>query len=96
MNGELERLRRTEIWIAWVRLFAVPFAAFDVAIVGDEHPPGYERLAWFTAAALTLGAVAFFWLARRDLDRKARGRIGFLALAFDTAIVYAFVSVYTF
>ena len=96
MNGELERLRRTEIWIAWVRLFAVPFAAFEVAIVGDEHPPGYERLAWFTAAALTLGAVAFFWLARRDLDRKARGRIGFLALAFDTAIVYAFVSVYTF
>ena len=96
MSAELERLRRTEIWIAWVRVFAVPFAAFEVAIVGDEHPPGYERWAWATAAALTLGAVAFFWLARRDLDRKARRRIGFLALAFDTAIVYAFVFVYTF
>jgi signal transduction histidine kinase len=96
MSGELERLRRTEIWIAWVRVFAVPFAAFEVAIVGDEHPPGYERWGWATAAALSLGAVAFFWLARRPLDRKALGRIGFLALAFDTAIVYAFVFVYTF
>jgi signal transduction histidine kinase len=96
VNGELERLRRTELWIAWVRVFAVPFAAFEVAIVGDDHPPGYERWAWTTAAALTLGAVAFFWLERRPLDRKALGRIGFLALAFDTAIVYAFVFVYTF
>jgi signal transduction histidine kinase len=96
MSGELERLRRTEIWIAWVRVFAVPFAAFEVAIVGDQHPPGYERWGWATAAALSLGAVAFFWLARRPLDRKALGRIGFLALAFDTAIVYAFVFVYTF
>jgi signal transduction histidine kinase len=96
VSAEAERLRRTEIWIAWVRVFAVPFAAFEVAVVGNEHPPGYERWAWATAAALTLGAVAFFWLARRDLDRKARGRIGFLALAFDTAIVYAFVFVYTF
>ena len=96
MNGELERLRRTEIWIAWVRLFAVPFAAFEVAIVGDDHPPGYERWGWSTAAALTLGAVAFLWLARRPLDRKALGRIGFLALTFDTAIVYSFVFIYTF
>jgi signal transduction histidine kinase len=95
-TAELERLRRTEIWIAWVRVFAVPFAAFEVAIVGDDHPPGYERWGWATAAALSLGAVAFFWLARRPLDRKGLGRIGFLALAFDTAIVYAFVFVYTF
>ena len=96
MSAELERLRRTEIWIAWVRVFAVPFAAFEVVVVGDEHPPGYERWGWATAAALTLGAFAFFWLAHRDLDRKGLGRIGFLALAFDTAIVYAFVFVYTF
>jgi hypothetical protein len=96
MSAELERVRRTEIWIAWVRVFAVPFAAFEVAIVGDEHPPGYERWGWATAAALSLGAVAFLWLARRPLDRKGLGRIGFLALAFDTAIVYAFVFVYTF
>jgi signal transduction histidine kinase len=96
VSGELERLRRTETWIAWVRIFAVPFAAFEVAIVGDDHPPGYERWGWATAAALMLGAVAFFWLAHRNLDRKGLARIGFLALAFDTAIVYAFVFVYTF
>jgi signal transduction histidine kinase len=96
VNGELERLRRTEIWIAWVRVFAVPFAAFEVAVVGNEHPPGYERLGWATAVALSVGAIGFFWLAHRDLDRAGRARIGFLALAFDTAIVYAFVFVYTF
>ena len=96
MSAGLERLRHTEIWIAWVRLLAVPFAAFEVAIVGDDHPPGYERWGWATAVALMLGAVAFFWLAHRNLDRKGLARIGFLALAFDTAIVYAFVFVYTF
>lgn len=96
MSGELERMRQLEIWIAWVRVFAVPFAVFEVAIVGNDHPPGYERWAWATAGALVLGAVAFFWLARRPLDRQALGRIGFLALAFDTAIVYAFIFVYTF
>ena len=96
MNGELERRRRTEIWIAWVRLFAVPFAAFEVAIVGDDHPPGYERWGWSTAAALALGAVAFFWLARRASTARRSAGSAFLALAFDTAIVYAFVFVYTF
>jgi signal transduction histidine kinase len=96
VSAELERLRRTEIWIACVRVLAVPFAAFEVAIVGNEHPPGYERWGWATAGALSVGAVAFLWLARRPLDRRALGRIGFLALAFDTAIVYAFVFVYTF
>ena len=96
MTRDLELLRRTEIWIAWVRVFAIPFAAFEVAVVGDDHPPGYERWAWATAGALTAGAIAFFWLAHRDLDRRGRVRIGFLALAFDTAIVYAFVFVYTF
>lgn len=96
MSAELERLRHTEIWIAWVRVLAVPFAVVEVAIVGDDHPPGYERWGWATAAALMLGAVAFFWLAHRNLDRKGLARVGFLALAFDTAIVYAFVFVYTF
>lgn len=93
---DLERLRQTEIWISWVRVFAVPFAVFEVAIVGNEYPPGYERWGWATAAALALGAAAFSWLAHRDLDGRARGRVAFLALAFDTAIVYAFVFVYTF
>jgi hypothetical protein len=96
MSSELERLRRTEIWIAWVRLLAVPFAALEVAVVGDAHPPGYERWGWAAAAALTAGAAAFFWLARRDLDRRAIRRLGFLALAFDIVVVYAFVFVYTF
>jgi hypothetical protein len=74
VSAELERLRHTEIWIAWVRVLAVPFAAFEVAIVGDEHPPGYERWGWATDAALMLGAVAFFWLAHRPVDRRSARR----------------------
>jgi signal transduction histidine kinase len=94
MTGELERQRQLEIWIAWVRVCAVPFAVFEVAVVGDEPPAGYERWAWATAGALVAGAAAFFWLARRPLDRGALRRIGFLALGFDTAVVYALVFVY--
>lgn len=94
--SDLERLRQTEIWIAWVRVFAVPFAVFEVAIVGDGYPPGYARWGWAAVGALALGAAAFAWLAHRELDRRGRVRLGLLALAFDTAIVYAFVFVYTF
>ncbi|HXV56741.1 MAG TPA: hypothetical protein VD704_02645, partial [Gaiellaceae bacterium] len=94
--SDLRRLRETEIWVAWVRVFAVPFAAFEVAIVESDHPPGYERWGWAATATLALGALAFFWLAHRDLDLRARKRIAALALAFDTSVVYAFVFVYTF
>jgi signal transduction histidine kinase len=96
MTGELERRRQLEIWIARVRVFAVPFAVFGVAIVGDGQPPGYGRWGWATAGFLALGAVGLFWLVRRPLERTALGRIGFVALAFDTAIVYAFFFVYAF
>jgi signal transduction histidine kinase len=93
---EAARLRQTEIWIAWIRVLAVPFAVFEVAWLRAEYPPGYARWAWGAAAALAVGSVAFFWLAHRDLDLRGRRRIGALALAFDTAIVYAYVFVHAF
>jgi two-component system, OmpR family, sensor kinase len=33
MTAELERRRQIERWIAWVRLFAVPFAVFEVGVI---------------------------------------------------------------
>ena len=33
MTAELERLRATERWIAWVRLAAVPFAVVEVGLL---------------------------------------------------------------
>jgi signal transduction histidine kinase len=93
---EAVRLRQTEIWIAWIRVLAVPFAVFEIAWARGDYPPGYERWGIAAAVALGVGSVAFFWLAHRDLDLRGRKRIGALALAFDTAIVYAYVFVHAF
>ena len=84
---EAVRLRQTEIWIAWIRVLAVPFAVFEIAWTRGDYPPGYEQWGIAASVALGIGSVAFFWLAHRDLDLRGRKRIGALALAFDTAIV---------
>jgi hypothetical protein len=46
MTAEHERRRQTERWIAWVRLFAVPFAVVEVGVISSGYPPGYETWAW--------------------------------------------------
>ena len=49
MTAELERLRATERWIAWVRLAAVPFAVVEVGLLSTDYPSGYEGLPnWMT------------------------------------------------
>lgn len=93
---ELDRLRSTEIWIAWVRLLAVPWAITEVALISHDYPPGYKLWAWVATAALAAGALAFFVLARRKLRERARAAVGFAALGFDTAIIYAYVFIYVF
>jgi hypothetical protein len=40
MTAELERRRQIERWIAWVRLFAVPFAVFEVGVISSGYPRG--------------------------------------------------------
>jgi signal transduction histidine kinase len=94
VNGELERLRQVERWIAWVRVFAVPFAVVEVGIVSGGYPPGYERRAWIVTAALATGAVVFWLLARRNFTSRAQKLIGFAALGFDAAVVSAYVVIY--
>jgi signal transduction histidine kinase len=94
VNGELERLRQVERWIAWVRLFAVPFAIAEVGVISTGYPPGYERLAWIVTAALGAGAITFWLLARRDLATRRQKLVGFAALAFDSAVVAGFVVLY--
>jgi len=95
LNGELRRLRDVERWVAWVRLAAVPFAVFQVAIGGD-YPPHRELWAWVTTAALAAGALVLFALSRRDLTKPALQRIGLAALAFDFAIVSAYTLIFSF
>jgi signal transduction histidine kinase len=90
-------LLEMERWVASLRLGAVAFVLFELAIANDDYPSRrYEVLAWTTTGALAVGAVAFFWLSRRDLSRTALVRVGALAMAFDAAVVAAYVLVYSF
>ena len=95
MNGELRRLRDVERWIGWVRLGAVPFAIFQVAI-GEHYPRHYELWAWITTGIFAVGALAFFALSRSEWSKTALKRIGLAALTFDFAIASAYMSIYSF
>ena len=94
MNVGGERLRALSTWFAVVRLLAVPLAVFQV-LTTDDFPRGYRMWAWVACAVLAAGAVALFVLTRRPF-RSATERIAELALVFDTAIVFAFIFVYSF
>jgi signal transduction histidine kinase len=89
-------MSKTEVWMAWVRLLAVPFALLEVGVFkAGEYPSGYEGWAWVVTAVLAAGAIVLLVLAYRA-SRKAWRVLGFAALAFDSAIVYAYIVVYSF
>ena len=90
-----EQRLRAERWLAWVRVGAVPFAAFQAAIT-TGYPSGHEAWTWVTTGVLAVGAAAIWWLAQRDLPPRALARLGFGALAFDFLIVSSFVLALTF
>jgi signal transduction histidine kinase len=93
---DTRRSSKTEIWMAWVRVFAVPFAVLEVAVFkAGEYPQGYEAWGLAVTTAFAAGAVLFLALAYRA-PRAAWRAIGFAALLFDSAIVYAYVFVYAF
>lgn len=96
MSARIERLRQMEIWIAWVRLLAVPWAVAEVAFIVGDHPAGHEQWAWITTGVLAGGALLFFWLSRLRLGKGGRIGLSIVALAFDVAVIYAFVFVYAF
>ena len=87
---------RTEVWTAWIRLVAVLFAALEIGAVRRDYPGGYEATAWTITAFFAVGAIALLVLAYRVPSRSAWRRIGFLALVFDSAVIYGYVFVFTF
>ena len=89
-------LRDVERWMARIRLGALAFALFQIGVLRDEYPPGYEVAAWITTAVLAAGALGFWALARLDLGERTYRWVGLAALAFDTAIVSAYVLIYSF
>ena len=94
-GAELERLRATDGWIAWVRLAAVPFAAVQVLLT-PAYPDGYEVWAWVATAILAVGAGVLFVLTRAPRSLAGRHVLGAAALAFDIGVVAIFVFVYSF
>jgi signal transduction histidine kinase len=89
------RLREAERWVAWVRLCGLGVAVFQVA-VATNYPRGYERWAWIVTAVLGAGAVALLAIAYRPLSERTLFFVGIGALAFDAAVVGAYVLVYSY
>ncbi len=85
-------MRRTlEWWIAIVRLAAVAFAVLEVAATA-RYPGGYQQAAWILTAVLGIGAVVLYALVRRGVTPA----VEIAAMAFDFAIISAFVVLYAF
>ncbi|OLB24980.1 MAG: hypothetical protein AUH17_02805 [Actinobacteria bacterium 13_2_20CM_68_14] len=96
MTPDIDRLRETERWIAWVRLAAVPFAIVEVGLLSTDYPPGYEGWAWATTGLLAVAGVGFFLLSRSEVFAGAPRLIGLLGLTVDTVIVAVFVLIYQY
>ena len=81
---------QAERWLAWIRLGAVPFAAFQTAAT-TGYPPGVELWTWLTVAVLAVGAVLLWDLSRRRLLPEQLAKLRLAALTFDFLIVSSFV-----
>jgi signal transduction histidine kinase len=86
------RLRQAQQWIAWVRVAAIPFAALEVGVFTPRYPRGYEAWGWVVTGVLAAGAVGLLLLVRGTPGLTT----ALLALAFDTAIIVAYLFVYSF
>jgi signal transduction histidine kinase len=95
MMTDLLHLRQTERWIASVRLGGVLFAVLQV-VLSTGYPPGYLRDAWIVTVMFAFGSVIVFALSRRELPRHRQLTLAVTALAFDTAILSAYLLVYNF
>jgi signal transduction histidine kinase len=92
---ELQRSRELERWIGWIRLAAVGFALLQVSISGS-YPSRYQLWAWLTTALFALGTVLLFGLVRRSWSARGQLVLGVAALAFDFAVVSAYVVLFSF
>ena len=88
------RTLESERWIAWIRLGAVPFALFQVAISPGYPTSAYELAAWILTGLFAAGAVAIFLLARADAPNLRLLAPG--ALAFDTLVVSGYTLIFHF
>ena len=97
MSLEAQGRWQLERWISWVRVVAVPWAILEVTLLSPAYPSnGYEIAGWATTAALAAGAGVFFWVDRRDISPGLQRIVCFSGLAFNTAVIWAYASIYTY
>jgi hypothetical protein len=87
--------RRAELWLAYVRLGGVAFAALEVGVFSTGYPAGYERSAWIITAVFAAGSVLIFAAARKASDRVLVP-LGLAALSFDIAVISAYAILYSY
>src|SRR4051794_14392057 len=92
-HPRMTRLRR-ERWIAIVRLVAVPFAVFQVAVTVGV-PDGYQTAGWVTTAVFAAGAIVLFPVSRRNLSDRGAFALAVTGQIFETAVVSAYVIAYS-
>ena len=86
------RLREIEIWIAWVRLGAIVFAALEVGAFTTDYPKGYERIAWILTAGFAAGAIVLWLLSRRAYSPL----VSLASLTFDACLIGSFATLYSY
>jgi signal transduction histidine kinase len=92
VRGNADRFGGLERWIAWVRLGAVPFAIFQVAV--SAYPvPGFRPWAIGVTAVFAAGALLFLALERTGRDLPI---VSLASMCFDACIVGAYVLAFAF
>src|SRR5688572_31422880 len=97
MNLESQRRWQLERWASWVRVAALPWVILEVGLLSPDFPSTrYEVAAWVMTAVLALGTGIFFWVDRQDLRPGVQRYVCFASFAFNTAVIWAFVAIYTY
>ena len=92
---DLRQLREMERWLALIRVAGVAFGIFQVA-VGSDYAHNYQGWAWVTTGIFAAGTAVLLLLSRGEWSRRGQVALGACALAFDFAVVCAYVLLYTY
>ncbi len=85
-------IRPLELWIARIRLLAIPFAVLQVSLTHD-YPGADETIAWGLTAALAIGAVALYVAVQHG---QPAVWLQSAAMAFDFTVIAAFTILFAF
>ena len=88
----MRHTRSLERWISIIRLAAVPFAVFQVALTSGYPSATYRNLAWVITGCFAIGAVVLYFVVREHESRLVQA----IATAFDFTIISAFTILYAF